>query len=180
MSRIPEVPLLRTRYREFDDYVETFPEMAGVYQEVTDGIPRERLDTVYRINELTNRIPYVGEHADQDHWTHVLPGDREHYHPDLEGGNLDVEWDCDNFVLRKRWHASLFGVGLEHLRPVICMEVTGLRRHHLLLAVQIGRDHLLLDNVTNKVKHWGRCRYRFLYILGQGTEWHMIHDQRRL
>ncbi|MEL6645937.1 MAG: transglutaminase-like cysteine peptidase [Pseudomonadota bacterium] len=68
--------------------------------------------------------------------------------------------DCEDFALLKRQELMAMGVPGERL--LIATVLDRQRRAHAVLVLRTDRGDMVLDNLTNRIKHWSATGYTFL------------------
>lgn len=68
--------------------------------------------------------------------------------------------DCEDFALLKRQELMALGVPGERL--LIATVLDRQRRAHAVLVLRTDRGDMVLDNLTNRIKHWSATGYTFL------------------
>ena len=101
-----------------------------------------------RVNRAVNR--QIAEVADQAQYN------RQEFWalPTSMGG------DCEDFALLKRQQLMAMGVPGERL--LIATVLDRQRRGHAVLVLRTDRGDVVLDNLTNRIKHWSQTGYTFL------------------
>ncbi|MEO0653739.1 MAG: transglutaminase-like cysteine peptidase [Pseudomonadota bacterium] len=71
-----------------------------------------------------------------------------------------VGGDCEDFALLKR--QELMSLGVPGERLMIATVLDRQRRAHAVLVLRTDRGDMVLDNLTNRIKHWSATGYTFL------------------
>ncbi|WP_171240787.1 transglutaminase-like cysteine peptidase [Ruegeria sp. HKCCA5491] len=109
---------------------------------------QQEMQIVHRVNRQVNAT--TREVTDQSQYRTVerwaLPTSR--------GG------DCEDFALLKK--RDLIRAGIDPSKLLIATVLDTRRRAHAVLVYRSAGGDLILDNLTNRIKHWSSTRYLFL------------------
>ena len=127
--------------------------------------PRAQLDAV---NLFVNEQDYVGDASNygrQDYW--AQPGQLM-----ANGG------DCEDFAIMKFFSLRKLGWPAESLRLVVVQD-TKLRQQHAVLAVDSGRDVLILDSQNQRIQSQNNIQHYAPVVSMSDDQWwlHMPESQ---
>ncbi len=97
-----------------------------------------------KINRQVNEVSDARQYGREEHW--ALPTNR--------GG------DCEDFALLKK--RELMKAGIPGQKLLIATVLDSRRQAHAVLVVRAASGDYVLDNLTNKIKHWDSTGYVFL------------------
>lgn len=99
-----------------------------------------------KINRRVNEVSDAKQYGREEYW--ALPTSR--------GG------DCEDFALLKKRELMKAGIAGQNL--LIATVLDNRRRAHAVLVLRTASGDYVLDNLTNKIKHWDSTGYVFLRL----------------
>lgn len=106
------------------------------------------LEQIVEVNQRVNRAVYPQNDID------IYGRDEVWAYPDVGAG------DCEDYALEKRRDLNLAGISLSNLLITVVRKPDG--EGHAVLTVRTDRGDLILDNLSDDVRHWWETGYSFL------------------